>query len=767
MFRFSKKAQIGSSIAGAAGQSSPAWGGAAASAAAGAGGMVAKGAAYGLGASIGMAKWIGALFFYCMIALLVHWIDITVYGFSFSWGRVMLHFMMVILTFAWFLFFTQPKPNAIHHLMICWILFGINLVLPMALELISNLVATNIPQYGAVAQIVFGIFNVWCMPIWLYWALFFQNYLREAILTKLLGAFIIITLLGIGPLFAMYEAGYFRDIGDDGIIAQNSLGRTAINKLITAWKSLPGFARQGYQDATTRTRDIWNQTVNPDFETEVEKTQDQDVGIKIERIEDTGGKHFIHHPLLLHSVIHAKTLDEPIPMSLACTADRTRNDLEVDAYGSVQNPNAVITSVQSVPFVCQFAPGQLEDRTYSIEFLATFPFTTSSYVRRYVIDESRYFSMTTQDIDPFEQYEITDKDPDPVYTQGPVRLGAKTLDPLIILPPNKQKPVHFQLKLENGPGWQGSINDIHYLNFMIPKGFKVAKKQNAPSELDCTTEVTVIGEEGCFCNIQDSRCVEDCARYNIYTVNVTGLMQPDDNGKMVFPEKMFLGCQLVAEPSTRFLAAKPLLPTSFRAMVHYNYTLRRRTSVSLYRLKGVDVPDMQDIQICGFEYQSDSAPTAGKDFDWESIEEHLEGIFCPEAVFGISQAYGSSLGRDDCIGEGDDMRCGSVQFTKSMYDQLSDEHRKEAGLPDWEGATEVERAESAEILAGLYIGHILKPLCQQAEYPAACLIGKYECGRTFVYGEQDSAKGFDYCQDTYIPQVLGHAIAYQVREGAS
>jgi hypothetical protein len=764
MFRFSKKSQtspLGGGLGGPLG-----------GLATGAARTVGNGIGFGAGFAIGKAKWIGALFFYCMFAICIHLIDITAIGFRFGASRIALHVVAFSLTLFWILLFSENKPPIIHLFTELLIVFGIVLILPLGLEIISNLIIGRFTTSWGIIKIVFSIINVWFLPIWLYWALFVQNYMREAILTKLLGAAIIIMLLAVAPLYALYEGGYIRDVDDNGMEAQLGFAMTGVNLMKRAVTNAPAILAGTYEDATTKGQQLWNQTVNPDFESNVEQTHEQEVGIKIDNIEGLREEPFIHQSLILYSMIRAKTLDKPVPIKMSCFADRDINDDKIDVKGVVKESSAYVTSIQSIPFVCEFEENTLQDRTYSIQFDATFPFTTSSYIRRYVIDQDRLDSMRQQEIDPFEQYAITDKEPKSIFTPGPVKLGVTTPDPLIVLPSNESKQVYLYIKMENNFGWSGKINNIHYLNFMIPKGFKLSQGKGGPEKFACTYKVTEANTDNmCNCNPTDSVCINDCNNYNVYSIDIEDLKVKNKKTKeMELPSKIIVGCWMRADPSIRILRQQPIAITSFRAISEYNYTVFRKLSVSMHKMDGLKDTDRKEIKVCGYNITTPidgeawDEITSMRKQDLDAVKETLKGKSCPAVLFGIAMSYGHSFSYDaQCIGEDDEKRCGRTEYTEKMVEALEGSlSGKIKTVKDFNDKDDFELIKEAETITDTYVDKILKPLLKDDSNKLASLMGKYECGKGFSYGNPKSIEyGYYFCIEAFVPKAVSYAAAFE------
>jgi hypothetical protein len=438
-------------------------------------------------------------------------------------------------------------------------------------------------------------------------------------------------------------------------------------------------------------------------------------------------------------------------------ADQSR-EFEDPIKGDVSKDSVVITSVQSSPFICEFAENTFDSTGYNVRLSAQFPFVTSAYNKRYVIDEDRLMSLQSQGIDFYQQYDIKDKDPTSTFTAGPVKLGVATLDPLIPLAPNAQKERHVFVKLENNFGWHGELKNITRLAMLIPKGCKI---KQAGAGLECIpSNVRVREATNAACNCdQNGLCLSDCDQFNIYEVDAKSIPITEDTKQVI------IDCTMVADPSPQVLANRPVAIVSFRAVAEYIYRIDKEVRLSMYKSRSPDDGHNYSSNLC------DMRPTV--ELDQETLQSVADYPYlteqdlvdakklkrCFPLLFGIVRQGGFHFhSKTDCLGR----NCGITRFTPEMLEAVQGKVALPGPPDQWESWTQDQISEIDTKVASTYINDILMPMCE-GDNKAECVLGKYYCGERFKYGDYYSCLSTQacyYCHDTFIPQVLSYAYGY-------
>lgn len=708
------------------------------------------------------------VWFLMFVGAFVHFLEITYFNFSLSGGiaytRGMLH-MMVLLVFFFVIHVSAGDKVSKHHLfmelLFVWIL-------AMFAGLLGDLFVMILAKIGAgnMIGVVFqALFNAFLLPLWVYYMLFFQTYMPHDKGTVLLGVIILILIMIIVPFYIVWSSGMLQTFGYEGASAeQRSMAGAWFGALKDGVPHFISTIRNAPTTIAKNSRDFLNQTLNPNFETRVETTQGRSTGIKLDPIEGVSGLHYTNQPLILYSVLRGSTLDVPVDVRLSCLAGKDSQLKEKTIPGVVTDDTVVVTSVQSRPFVCEFPAYSLNATGYHIRLDATFPFITSSYIKRYVIDKDRFESMQSQSIDPFEQYAITDRNPKSFYTPGPVKLGVATLDPLIVLPADEKSTVDLAIRLENSFGWEGSIENVDAVAVMIPKGFTIMTDYTKPGgELRCTAPGIAMPNDGEVCGCEgDGLCINDCNDFNLYAFFPT--IEKSEYG--VQP-KIFINCKMEAEPSSVHLQNRPISIASFRAVAIYNYTLSKKTQISM-RKSNSDSGTTDHVEFCGYRPATELYPSIFdevRDYDHMSeVRDKQGGVSssCFPLLFGIIRQSGNHFSSQaGCVGT----ECGITQYTKEMLDDIKDHITLPRPFDEFDTWTPQEANSISLAVSSNYIDRVLVPLCADADRKAECIIGKYKCGKAFVFGDYNSCvsrQACYYCNDQYVQEVLSYAYGYEL-----
>ncbi len=776
-------------------------------AAAGATQGAVQGFTRGVGQAVGRHMKFPFLTIYLIFALLIHIADIMFFNFAFVPGRIMIHAGFAFLTFFFFMVGSSQRPPKLELFVKVAVVFAVNMAVPALLNMLTEIIFPQLQGQQSLLIAFGGVLSVWFLPIWMYYGLFFQEYLEETFFPRLLGIMIIFILLFFAPLYGLYRGGYLETYIDDGAgEEQKSMARAYWQLIQEMWVKAPELKDSLVEGAQTKGQQFWNKTLHPDVDTRVENSQGQDVGVYMENIDLVGGEPYTHHPLILRSVIRAKTFDKDIDMTLVCSAQKTyvETGKKNKVYsGQVDDPYVRVSSMQSRPFVCEFPEHTFDKGGHRVYFNASFDFATSAIIKRYVMDKARFYSMKSQDIDIFENYEISDRNPQSIYTPGPIILGIKTLDPFILLSSNQTERIRLQVQLKKEYGWEGNLQSLQNLYIFVPDGFTMEKDvSNRNKQFSCTHQVEAVEEytDICQCGL-GAICIPDCENYNIYRVNTSGLMVPKEDEedmktvKYVLPEDIFIGCWLEADRSTRILGNNPLDMVSFKTYAEYRFTVKEEKYVNMKKLEGVAEPGRQlQAGFCGKSYLTpksdfgDEMTLEGPMWLPPYMEHYLEQMdVCPTLVTAI--IYQNGYETDSSAGCYDGV-CGTTGFTEEMYTIVAADLANQLEKDSSDHLTEAEKQEMiatlrslgfgslqeqkdddfigklSPLVSGKYIEKELLPNCKNSQYPVECIIGKHTCGTCYAHEVESSCGSRHYyCSESFIPGAISYAYAFEKEWG--
>ncbi|MCX6707530.1 MAG: hypothetical protein NT001_05325, partial [Candidatus Woesearchaeota archaeon] len=237
----------------------------------------------------------------------------------------------------------------------------------------------------------------------------------------------------------------------------------------------------------------------------VDENQKEPIGVYLENIQAANDKFFEYETVTIWGVIRAKTMDpeKAITISTICYAtkpkpevsnpsmsisdmsktnhlgiegvDFTKLDVvqgDADPTGTDKSFNMVVSVMDEKDLNCEFAPNALSEGSWTVYFSSTFNFDTYSYLKTYFMDQERMRAIRRQNKDPLDEYQIADKNPTAVYTQGPIMIGMQVTQPLIGLDRQNKNELRLGITLENQ--WQGRLKKINDLVIKVPPSMSIA-----------------------------------------------------------------------------------------------------------------------------------------------------------------------------------------------------------------------------------------------------------------------------------------------------
>jgi len=273
-------------------------------------------------------------------------------------------------------------------------------------------------------------------------------------------------------------------------------------------------------------------------------------------------------------------------------------------------------------FACTFTKKQIEEKSLevgsnTITTFANFNFETLAYLKVYFIDKQRQRAMVREGIDIFEEFNIKDKNPIAVYTNGPAALEIGTTTPLIGVSPGTKVLPKLSLGLKNREGWKGKIRQLKELVIFTPKGVTLDitscnKNFNDYSIDDCSKsckdlvhdECTKVCNEGyeprtsphldCIssCDQNLVKCGDECTflfqdqgeYYTAYSLNLKNLKIRDEFKD--FEKYKFFSCNF---NSDNVLENTPITTKFFRVKARYDYTVEQPITIIIDK-----VPEITD-----------------------------------------------------------------------------------------------------------------------------------------------------------------------------
>lgn len=163
---------------------------------------------------------------------------------------------------------------------------------------------------------------------------------------------------------------------------------------------------------------------------------------------------------------------------------------------------------------CSIPISELSGTTANTQVVleTTFDFKTSSFVKTYFMEQEVIRSYRMQNLDPLDEYQITDKNPVAVYTGGPLMVGMRAglLQPVPLVADSKVGP-SLDITLDKTAQWpEGDLIKINSLIVYAPVGLKIKGKgvscgqDNNPQKCKIDVNEYVKFEEGKPLNLPKS-----------------------------------------------------------------------------------------------------------------------------------------------------------------------------------------------------------------------------------------------------------------------
>jgi|GEM_PF-6497084 len=356
-----------------------------------------------------------------------------------------------------------------------------------------------------------------------------------------------------------------------------------------------GQAKNTASAQLNKTRDMRAALMNDSQYTgSIDRNAKEKLGVSFEKFKlDSDSNYWDYDTIGLYGILVAKTLDRPINITLGCAGKNVARETEIPAQQIHPNTQARPLNVareEAVDVDCIFNASSLGIGSSEITLRADFTFKTLAYLKRYYMAQDALRALRTRSIDPFQQYAIVDRNPNTIYTAGPVMLGMDAGQPLT---PIDSTRVDWQpsigITLSNK--WDGMITKVNRFVLFLPKGLRIRQVIGAvgaePQEITCNDLASTDA-------IEAATCSDDLN--NIYDVKITG----DQDPIKLYRTYRFL---LDSDQPGALLGPGPLATRFYRASVDYEYRLEKKTRVTVQNstskskaVRGSDIPPVIVLQ---------------------------------------------------------------------------------------------------------------------------------------------------------------------------
>lgn len=349
-----------------------------------------------------------------------------------------------------------------------------------------------------------------------------------------------------------------------------------LGKALLKIKEGPAKFKEWISNIATVTKKSWERQVAfaaGDYYTgTVDQNAKEKLGVYIEDIKLSEPVVYEGEPVSVWGVMKARTLgDKIINVKVSCkTKDQKGN--EIKGYSQIgqdeKSREFEIAKMEEEDIDCNFEKYQLKVGTYNIKFNAIFNFTTMAYLKAYFINKDRLRSLVREDIDVFDYYGITDKEPKAIYTNGPIMIGMETSKPPIGLSTDYDNKPRLGITIDNQ--WEGKVRKIKDIIIYIPEGVGMGGCMNSFKIYDSINDEEK--QEG-----YDAYNLNDDVKEDLRFKNIENFIT--ENCVLNIPQYSV----------NNFLGKTPITTKYFKVTVEYEYELEKGISVSVIEPKGFNV----------------------------------------------------------------------------------------------------------------------------------------------------------------------------------
>lgn len=387
------------------------------------------------------------------------------------------------------------------------------------------------------------------------------------------------------------------------------------------------------------------------YSSQVEKNQFEPLGVFLDKVRASQPRFYVDEPVTIWSSIKSRTLSDPASIRFNCyrygkdnkpigiikkdptTGQEKKDDKEGDIIPdkpftvyTLEEKDVECTFKQDAdPKTQKFQPG-----TNPITVSAQYNFVTSAYQEVRFIDRKRYQAMIKENLDPLKEFGLANKNPQTIYTNGPVKITVEVQNPITVdldsaLLPNVVIVLENRDKITDKQGkpvgqWQGKIKKIEELAIIVPHGtdlewtqcspvpFVPYKKDNCLESCRKTCRETCEdggGKVKCLADCDDKdpksivsrKCDDECTilfrddlglgNYQGYQLDVNSeKFKTRDEFKDIGKFTKF-GCRLSLKPEV-LEEGVDVTRKFIRVRAKYNYLLESTHSISIEQIPTID-----------------------------------------------------------------------------------------------------------------------------------------------------------------------------------
>jgi soluble lytic murein transglycosylase-like protein len=539
------------------------------------------------GQGIGVGRGARNLGFYVFLGSLI-------YTFFIFIAPESLYFRIILNIIAVILFFTLMRGQAMNRTVmgLLLVVLFVEVFLPTIFSYSYFLRTLTI---GSVHIGQWYLNYSWALMGWFYFALYLTRDRGGVFL--LLRIFVVLFWVFVFINFIMTYLGYFEGMQTGvTLFDQSKAAKNTVLSSMEGFKGLFSGAWEGFvhgiDNMIVNQRAVFTDAY---YVGVVEENEGEKLGVYLEDLTPAQGEFAYDEDIIVYGKVKTRTLDDEVNINLACYAE---DDEDVDMEGDIYPPTTfTIFDLQEEEIDCTIDPQdkRLDLGTTRVIFKVSFNFETIGYLKRYFTDRENLASATREGIDLLDQYEITDKNPQAKYTQGPVRLGIGPEQPLIGISETYPVNPRLGITLDSNTDWRGKIEEIHELIISMPNsmeldsdtcnakfiGFEIIdcvqshKDYKSRVYNDCKDETDV---DACI----TKSCNEEFEGYNAYQLDVSH----NPHFYKDIEDFISLSCRVKINDFQKVLGGVPINAHYFRARARYTYSVTESSIVKLVEPEG-------------------------------------------------------------------------------------------------------------------------------------------------------------------------------------
>ena len=304
---------------------------------------------------------------------------------------------------------------------------------------------------------------------------------------------------------------------------------------------------------------------------EIDQNAKERLGVYIDEVRATDTFFYEDQPITIWGDLVAKTIEEPITINVGCNADKTQSK-KAEVYPRSQF-NISVSENEGIE--CTFPKGSLKKGNHEVGLFADFNFLTMAYIKTYFMDPEAKRALISQSIDPLDRYGITDKEPTPIYTAGPINIGLNVGSSLPLIS-NRE----FRLAITLMNVWEGKLKEVSDLYIITPKAVTMLNERD--SGYYCAGKKNYVFKKSSCDEIgEDEKGCDDSRLHNIFRmVQGTDKIKDIDNFETIL-------CRFnIADPSA-LLGGVPISTKYFKVLTRYNYSIHKEINVEVKAGDGV------------------------------------------------------------------------------------------------------------------------------------------------------------------------------------